>query len=150
MNIRSCFFGIASLIFMLDQLTKMVALSVLSSHRSIPVVKGFFHLSLVSNRGAAFGIFPGQRLLLIVFAVLVISIVVYYHFRLPRDRVLLNTSLGLILGGSLGNIFDRVFRGAVVDFIDFRFWPAFNVADASVNIGIAIILYCVLFKKEVV
>ena len=151
MNIRSYFFGIASLVFIFDQLTKLVVLSVLSFHRSIPVNKGFLYLSLVNNKGAAFGILAGQRLALIAFGLFVSALVIYFHFKLPKDKLFLHTSLALILGGSLGNIFDRVFRvGAVVDFIDFRFWPAFNVADISVNAGIAIMILCILLKKEII
>lgn len=122
-----------------DQITKAIALSALSDGRSRPVIEGVLHWTLQRNPGAAFGLF---RRAPVVFTILAIVITVVIVGMAPRVRDRLNgVALGLVLGGALGNLGDRLFRppgpfrGRVIDFIDFRVWPTFNLADAAVVVG---------------
>ncbi len=126
-----------------DQITKAIALSALDDGESIPVISGVWHWTLQRNPGAAFGIFQRAP---VVFTILAIAITVVIVAMTPRVRDRWNAlALGLVLGGALGNLGDRLFRppgpfrGRVIDFIDFRVWPTFNLADAAVVIGAAIL-----------
>lgn len=105
-------------------------------------------LTYVANTGAAFGIMPQQSLILVVVAFLVIGIVLFYQRYLPAGSLLINGALGLQLGGAVGNLIDRLRYGYVVDFIDVRVWPIFNVADFCISSGVALLAYFLLFSKQ--
>ncbi|MCX5751608.1 MAG: signal peptidase II [Candidatus Saganbacteria bacterium] len=141
------FYPLVGLVFCLDQLSKSFFSSFLSAGQSIPVINNLFHFTLVQNRGAAFGIFQGQAKPLLVIAICVALVVLFFHYRIKRDNYLVQTGLAFILGGSLGNICDRLRFAYVVDFLDFRFWPVFNVADTFINIGV-LLLVVYLFRSS--
>ena len=132
------------LVFSLDQITKAVVRHSLLLRESIPR-DGFFRITHTSNTGGAFGIFPDQTLFLILasFVGIAILLVIYRAYILPRFP--LRLSLGMQLGGALGNLIDRVRMGQVTDFFDVGPWPIFNVADASIVIGITIVAGLILF-----
>ena len=122
-----------------DQITKAIALASLDDGATRPVIDGVLHWTLQRNPGAAFGIFQRAPAL---FTVLAIVIVAFILAIAPRVKDTLNAvALGLVLGGALGNLVDRLFRppgpfrGRVIDFIDFRVWPTFNLADVAVVVG---------------
>jgi signal peptidase II len=136
-------------IVILDQLTKYFITQAFALGDSRPVIPGFLNLVLVYNKGAAFGMFSGigdgwRQILLTITIFLAVAFVVYLlvhdHFADSYSRV----ALGFILGGAVGNIIDRVRFGQVIDFVDVFFrqyhWPAFNVADSAICIGVAILL----------
>ena len=106
----------------------------------------FFAVSHIANDGGAFGIFGGQNTVLAVSAVVAIGVVVIYYFFPPLDHWLIRSGLALILGGAVGNLLDRIYQGHVTDFIDFIHFPAFNVADAAINVGVAAIVIALLFS----
>lgn len=142
------FFLIALLIVVADQLGKLWIRSNLAVGESVFEL-GFFRLTHVSNTGAAFGIFRGHTLPLTVVSCVGIALLLLYAFLFYRqfpqlDRWLAWTGLGLILGGTIGNLIDRLRLGYVTDFIDFGFWPAFNVADSAIVIGVIIFAYSLL------
>ncbi|MDD5237080.1 MAG: signal peptidase II, partial [Candidatus Omnitrophica bacterium] len=128
----------------LDQTTKFLALRNLAVNESIPVLKGIFHLTLVFNRGAAFGIFKNYTTFLIIASCATILFIVL-SLKESRKVNLVNISLSLILSGAIGNLIDRLRLGLVVDFLDFRVWPVFNVADSIITIG-ALLLAFSLFR----
>ena len=136
----------AALVVAVDRLTKWLILGWLRPGESYEVT-GFFELVLVYNRGAAFSVLadaPGwQRPFFIAVAVVVSAVVGAMLWRNPGKR-LLCAGLALILGGALGNLWDRVAIGAVVDFLDFHaygwHWPAFNVADSAISVGAALLI----------
>ena len=139
---------IALLIVVADQLGKLWIRSNLAVGESVFEL-GFFRLTHVSNTGAAFGIFRGHSLPLTVVSCVGIALLLLYAFLFYRqfpqlDRWLAWTGLGLILGGTIGNLIDRLRLGYVTDFIDFGFWPAFNVADSAIVIGVIIFAYSLL------
>ena len=140
-----------------DLMTKSLSETYLA-HKTIEVIPGLFNLVLVWNKGAAFGILAEapetvRKLMLVGSSVIAAVITSVYTFReynkLSKIEIL---SLALICGGSIGNLYDRLFLGQVRDFLDFYIkdyhWPAFNIADASITIGIALFLWYELFKKN--
>ena len=134
-------------VFILDRLTKHIFCNRLLYSETIPVIPNIFHLTLVRNKGAAFGLFNGRNIFFSVFTILaVIAITLFIRSREYKSRLML-VSLGLILGGALGNLFDRIVFGYVIDFLDFRVWPVFNLADSCITIGFALLAYQVVKRK---
>ncbi len=137
----------------LDQLTKWWILTgVMTPPQNIPVT-GFFNLVLVYNRGVSFGFLGGApswaTAALIIFALLLSVALCIWMWR--ADNLLLGTALGFVVGGAIGNVIDRFLHGAVVDFLDFHVagyhWPAFNVADSAITIGVVILIIDSLKSK---
>ncbi|MCB9800090.1 MAG: signal peptidase II [Candidatus Omnitrophica bacterium] len=154
------FYGVAFLILILDQLTKFIASLKLISGESFPVIENIFHLTLVHNKGIAFGFFYEHPLILLSLISLSILILAFFAFRHCSDRCRMfgegqTMNIGkhpdliafaFILGGAAGNWLDRIRYGAVIDFLDFRIWPVFNVADSAITVGVG--LYLIYFLKQ--
>ncbi|MDD5173855.1 MAG: signal peptidase II [Candidatus Omnitrophota bacterium] len=140
--------SISSLILLIDRLTKYILFRDLSEGESISVVPGIFHITLVLNSGAAFGLLKGRSAFFIVLTALVIVFICFYIIRGGCKDILTLIALGFILGGAAGNLIDRVLFGYVIDFLDFRIWPVFNIADASINIGAFILVIKLIFDKR--
>ena len=149
-------FGLAALIILLDQATKMLVVVGIPMYGSIAVIPGFFDLTHIYNTGGAFGFLAGKsslfrHLFFLTAAVIAMGMIVYLYLKTPQDYVFLRGGLSLILGGALGNVIDRVRIGKVVDFLDLHIqgmhWPAFNVADSAITVGIFIFIYHLFFKK---
>ncbi len=134
-----CYFIMLMVIFC-DQLIKTLIRSNFLLYQSIPLVSDVFHLTYVQNTGAGFGILAGRQNFFIIIAVLIIIGLLIYKYQAPDHR-LLDLALGLIIGGALGNVIDRIFLGYVVDYLDFRIWPVFNLADAMIVIGSGIFIF---------
>lgn len=142
----------------IDQVTKVQIMQTMRLHESIPVISEFFSLTYIRNPGAAFGILAssGQSFRLIFFgltSVFALGLLGMIFFRLRQDDWIGQLSIAGILGGAIGNLLDRVRFGEVIDFLDFYFngyhWPAFNVADAAISVGVFfLILHFALEKKE--
>jgi signal peptidase II len=117
--------------------------------QSFPFLGHVVYLAYVRNTGGAFSLLRGRSLLFIVVACLVLlAMLIFIRRILGMDRVW-TISLGLVAGGTLGNLIDRLrLGGSVVDFIDFRFWPVFNVADSAITIGMVILALKVILEKE--
>jgi signal peptidase II len=143
---RNVVFGsIGLLVILADQLSKTWIRVNLARGQSLFDV-GFFQLVYVHNTGAAFGIFQGHSLTLIIVALIGIVAVLLLVFVLHSrwsflDSMLVRSAIGLVIGGTIGNLIDRLRLGYVTDFIDFKVWPAFNIADFAVTVGIIIIAY---------
>ena len=132
-------------IFIFDQLTKYIVSQSIPLGGSIPIIKNIFHLTYVLNRGAAFGIFKNQVYFLIITAIVAVTFILINLNRKKTPRI--EIALSLILSGAVGNLIDRLRLGAVIDFLDFRIWPVFNIADTAITIGAILLAYSVLFKK---
>jgi signal peptidase II len=143
-------FIIVSIILSLDQLTKFLIIRNLSYNQSIPVIKGIFHLTLIHNRGAAFGVLKKQVSLFIITSIAAIALI-YFNLKKIGDKKfsIYSISLSLILAGALGNLIDRLFFGYVVDFLDFRIWPVFNMADSAITIGAILLGWSICIQKSV-
>lgn len=143
------------LILLLDQLSKYLACGYLASHGSQPVIPGIFHLTLVRNTGAAFGILKGGTYFFIAVSVLFIGIILLLEcrhrkacafFGLDPKDALVRLAFGMILGGACGNLVDRIRFSYVVDFLDLRVWPVFNIADSAITVGGCLIVLGMLRK----
>lgn len=139
-------FAVGFLVFLVDRITKILALNYLSGS-SLKVLPGIFHLTLVFNNGAAFGLLKGWNTFFIVMSLLIIGAIFLYIRTARAKDVLLSFAAGLILGGAAGNLVDRIYFAGVVDFLDFRIWPVFNVADSCVTAGIFLLIWRELSKK---
>jgi signal peptidase II len=135
------FFLIAAAVFTLDQTTKLIVRATLDPHETWPNGHWFVNIINVSNSGAAFGILQGQTVFLIATSLVGVAAIVLYYLYPPMEHGLLRVALGLQLGGAAGNLIDRVRTGEVTDFINFRHWPAFNVADSCISVGVVTILW---------
>ena len=147
---RWLFLGAAATVIVLDQITKTLVRTFLERGESWPDPDWILKLRHVTNSGAAFGILQDQTTFLIVMAFVgMIAIYLYYRFP-PFDHLIVPVAIGLMLGGAAGNLIDRIIHGRVTDFIDPMRFPAFNVADSAINMGIAIILigYLVIGHKQ--
>ena len=140
----------------LDQATKHLIARAVDLYESVPVIPGFFNITRIHNKGAIFGTFS-QTNNKLVFALLTtaslaaLTLVVYFFFKTPADDKLMKVALTLIMAGALGNQFDRLIRGHVIDFLDFyvgrAHWPFFNVADSCITIGACLMLF-ILFRRK--
>lgn len=136
-----------------DQATKALVTAGLGKNQSVEVVPGILNLVHYHNPGAAFGVLTGSGLLGTVFLVLVtlVALVVLAILIRKSSDVLSVFALSLITGGAVGNLIDRLRLGAVVDFLDFHIgpyhWPAFNVADSAISVGVALALYAFYFRE---
>jgi signal peptidase II len=138
---------IAAAIIVLDQVTKVVVDLALEPGeawlRDSPV-----RIVHVRNTGSAFGLFPNQTLFLTVASFIAIVFMVWYYRQAQRPALPVVISFGLLLGGAIGNLLDRVRHSFVVDFIDFRVWPVFNAADASISIALILLLTHMLLTQR--
>lgn len=149
-------FFIAILVVVFDQVSKLLLSRNLPLNSSIPVIKDFFHLTLVHNTGIAFGALKDNSRIILLVTVVGVGLIIYSMKKdLFTPKLTLNSktllirklSIGFILGGAVGNMIDRLRFGYVVDFLDFRIWPVFNLADSCITIG-AVILFWNLFISQ--
>ena len=140
---------IALVIFTMDQVTKAMVEASIPLHDARNIVPGLLQLTHVKNRGAAFGIFAdspseGKLTLLVFLSILALGVVMTLLWRNQPHARRMGLGLAMILGGAVGNLFDRLVHGSVVDFVYFHlgsyFWPAFNVADAAIVVGVGLML----------
>ena len=153
---RKYHFLIALLIVLSDRVAKWVVQAQISLHDNINIIPGFFRLTHVENRGAAFGLFaesPSEWkvTVLVLFSLVALVIVSALLWKNSHAMTTTGVGLALILGGALGNLWDRLLSGHVVDFLDFYIgsyhWPAFNVADSAIVIGALLLVAEILFSK---
>ena len=135
-------FIIACLVVAADQIGKYAISHSMILNQSVPVIPGFFHITYILNKGAAFGFLENKRWLFVAVAAGLFVLCVIFRRYLPQSN-LVYTGVGFLLGGALGNAVERFFFGAVTDFFDFRIWPVFNVADIGIVVGVFLLLvYC--------
>ena len=142
-------FVLGIIIFVIDQLAKGYITASMRLGQSIPVVNDYFYITYVVNPGAAFGIFENQRLFFIIVALLFVAAIVFFRKKILKENTLFQWGVGLLMGGAIGNLYDRLQNGLVIDFFDFRFWPVFNIADVAICIGAAFIMFDVCFRRGV-
>lgn len=131
----------------LDQLTKMWVTANMQLGQSLPP-DGIVRLTYIRNSGVAFGLFPNQTFIITLAAIAGLVVLLIYYRLSPFRNIYTYFGLGFILGGSSGNLIDRIRQGYVTDFIDFRVWPVFNTGDSAVVLGTGLMLYYFLFKYK--
>ena len=147
MNKKYAFvFSVALIIVLLDQLTKLLIRNNFQLNQSIPIIENIFHFTYLTNTGSAFGMFKDLNLFFILFSIAVAIGILYFMKGIKQNEKMMQLAFGLLFGGTIGNLIDRIALGSVVDFLDFRIWPVFNVADSAVTISV-IILIILLWKK---
>lgn len=137
---------IALIVVALDQYTKALAVAKLKT-QTVPILENIFHLTYVENTGAAFGMFKNANTVFIVVISIIITGILIALFKMKLNSKLIKISVALILGGAVGNLMDRISRGFVVDFLDFRLinFPVFNIADSCIVVGAILICIFVIF-----
>lgn len=161
-NINSIYKGyiqlliITLVLLLLDQTTKYYILKTIPLFDSIPVIPGFFNITHIHNTGGAFGVFADghpllRKILFIFISSAAIVVILFLYHKSLKSYSFLSIGLALIFSGAIGNMIDRVRFGKVVDFLDFYIgslhWPAFNIADSAITIGMGIFVYYILLKK---
>lgn len=138
---------IAIATFILDQYSKFLIMANMSRGQSIPVIENIFHITYIHNPGAAFGLLANKTSFFVAVSLLVVAGAVIFYWKTRPMGKTMSLALGLVVGGSLGNLADRIRFGEVVDFFDFRVWPVFNVADSAIVVG-AGLLVILLWRSE--
>ncbi|MCI5163794.1 MAG: signal peptidase II [Candidatus Electrothrix sp. AX5] len=151
------FFIIMALVVVGDQLSKLWILENFALYDSTAIIPGFFNLTFLRNSGAAFGMLSDMPLLwrqifFISIAVVALVALIVMQRKMGRENIWYTLALSFIGGGAVGNVIDRVLYGSVVDFLDVYIgkyhWPAFNVADSGITVGVTIFLLLQVFEKE--
>jgi signal peptidase II len=144
----------AAIVIFLDQVTKEIVRRTVAINGKIEIIRGYFEISYAENTGAAFGMFQGQNRIFIIVGLAAIGFIILYY-RQFRENIWMRISLGLLMGGALGNLIDRVVFHYVTDFIrvrwwlmHLRWWPAFNIADASVFVGAAMLIVGMIKRSK--
>lgn len=148
--------AVALLVLAADQISKALVVARLALGQSVdlaPWLAPVFSITRTANTGASFGLFQGTSDILAIIAVAVVVVILLYYRQVPPGQWPLRAVLGLQLGGALGNLADRLTRGAVVDFIDVNFWPLrdwpiFNVADAAIVAGVALLGLMMVLERR--
>ena len=142
---------ISVILFIIDQISKLLVIKYIDINHSIELIRNFFYLTYTHNEGAAFSILTGQRIFLIVIAITILVILFNYIRKNKTKNKVETVAFSLIIGGSLGNLIDRIIRGYVVDFLDFKIfgynYPIFNIADTFIVVGVFLLLI-LTFRKE--
>ncbi|MFH1503958.1 MAG: signal peptidase II [Candidatus Omnitrophota bacterium] len=120
------------------------------SFQSIPVIKNIFHITVVFNKGAAFGVLQGKTPFLTYIGVGFILIFLFIVKKESKKNLLFLIACGLVLGGAVSNLYDRVFLGFVVDYLDFRIWPVFNLSDSCITVGAFLLLWDSYRKPKII
>lgn len=138
------FLWLTLFVFVIDMVTKFAIVFKFGFSQSVSLLP-FLSITHIGNYGAAFGLFFGQRWPLIAIALVICLFLIRFLYKNPAKDYLNNIGFSLVLGGAFGNLFDRLYRGYVIDFLDFHLgrwhYPAFNIADSAVCIGVAVLLF---------
>ncbi len=145
------------LVLVLDQITKVLVVNSFQLYESYEIIPGFFSLTYLTNKGAAFGFLAGvdaawRHYFFLTLASVALVLLGVAWYRMRKDHPFYGPALALIAGGAIGNVIDRVRLGAVVDFLDFyiagHHWPAFNVADSAITVGVALFLVANFLEEK--
>ena len=142
------------IIVLIDQITKFYIASNFELYQSIEIIRGFFNITYIRNSGVAFGMFSNlkgsfiQIVFIAIYIIAIISILILYRETHGYSHI----ALSLIFSGAIGNLIDRIFRGEVVDFMDFHWqnyhWPAFNVADSCITVGVGLLMISIIISNQ--
>ena len=152
MNHKKIIYSLLSIVFILDQIIKLLIMKFIHENQIITIIPNFFSLTFVKNTGAAFSILEGKTSLLIIISVFFITLIHEYIKKENNITKLSSISYGLILGGVFGNLIDRIIYKSVIDFLSFKFFgysfPIFNFADMCITIGILLLIIDIIKEKE--
>ena len=132
----------------MDQIIKHLIQTTIPYGHSIPLLGNFLKLTHIRNTGAAFSLFTGYSSYLVIIGAIIVCVLIYFHYHASRKDLFVQSALAFILGGSLGNLSDRIFHSYVVDYVHFYFCPIFNLADVMINVGIVMLILHLIQKGE--
>lgn len=135
-------------LLLIDQLVKFFLIHSLRPNESIPVIKGVFHITLVFNSGCAFGLFRNQPSIFFLLISSVCVVFLVYFFKRLEDNLFGKLAAILLISGAATNLIDRLRFGYVVDFLDFRVWPVFNLGDTAITIGTIMFIVNFFFRPQ--
>jgi signal peptidase II len=138
-------FYLPLVIIIFDQLTKYLITHFMQLHQSIPIIKNIFHLTYVSNTGTLFGMFQNANSIFIWLMLITIGAILYFYDKFDKNEAIV---FALVVGAAIGNLIDRLFHGFVIDFLDFKIWPVFNVADIVVSCSVVFLLIYMFLKRD--
>ena len=141
---KTLFIGVIAL----DQFLKAKVTSSMVLGESVPVIENFFHFTYILNPGAAFGILPNQRIFFLVAGGVLLVLAAYFYPKINKKDTLSKFGAIILVSGATANLIDRVQSGLVIDFLDFRGFPVFNIADVAIVLGMFVMVYVILFKME--
>lgn len=133
------------LLITIDQLIKYLVINNLSLGSSISIINNFFYMTYIRNTGIAFGLFQNNNIFMIIVISIIVILLLFFYKKEKNKHFTLSIAIMLIISGALGNLIDRIFRGYIVDYLNFRFWPAFNLADSLVVIGSILLGFFIIF-----
>lgn len=140
------------IIFILDQISKLIVMKSLNLNESVKIIGNFFKLTYTHNNGAAFGIFGGKIIFILIISLIILGYLLYELFKNKKNSIYMNISLVMIIGGLLGNLLDRIYFGYVRDFIDFIIFnydaPIFNIGDIFIVLGAILFFISVLLEEK--
>ena len=140
---------VVSFVILSDRLAKVFITQRTQEAQGFPVIPGFFHITRVNNTGAAFGILKdSQNILILISALFILGILAWWSKNSHRPLSPMIFGWSLVLAGAASNLYDRVCYGYVIDFLDFRIWPVFNLADTSICVGIFLVFFDFLSKSR--
>lgn len=142
------FYLIAIIWLLFDQVSKYYVMNHFVLGESLPVIQNVFHFTYIINRGAAFGMLTNQRWFFLAVALVLIIVYGIYRKQVNNGPLVLRIGSALLISGAIGNGIDRYILHGVVDFLDFRIWPIFNIADIGICIGVVCIIYYLLTSKH--
>jgi signal peptidase II len=147
---------ISGFVVIVDQITKWVVTKSITLYDVVVLIPGFFNLVHVQNTGGAFGVFAGQQnvfqsMLFVLVTIVAMCLILYLYKNTPSQYPIFSFGLTLIFGGAIGNMIDRIRFGRVTDFLDLYIgdlhWPAFNIADSAISVGMIIFAFYIIFRK---
>ena len=141
-------FFIALFVFFMDQIIKFYVLKYLYLGQEISVIKNIFSITFVANKGVAFGLFSNSNFPFVLISIAVLVCITLVFISLGKARFWIKIAYGLILGGALSNMLDRIRLGEVIDFLDFHIWPVFNIGDSAICVGVGIFVLNILKNKS--
>lgn len=144
------FWIIGILVLLIDRITKYLVVENMQLGEAIPIIKDFFYITYIKNSGAAFGLLAQKTVFFILVTIAILLVIIYLNYSFARKDRLLSSTFGLVFGGAVGNLIDRVQSGLVIDFIDFRgIWPyIFNAADSAIVIGMLLLAWQIIISDK--
>ena len=140
---------IAAFVALLDQIIKYSVVNNIKPHGTVSIISGVLNITYVENRGVAFGMFTDMRWIFVALTALMIFAIIFYMFKKRPDGKFFYIVAGLIIGGGLGNLYDRIVNGYVIDYISLSFFPPVcNFADYCITVGVILLIFYVLFKPS--
>ena len=152
MKNKNFIYTISMFFLLLDQLIKLIVTKNMELFQEIKIIKNFFSIYYIKNKGAAFSIMGNQTILLILISIICLLFLKNYIKKLKQPSKLTIVSLGIMIGGILGNLFDRLFYKEVIDYLSFNFFgysfPVFNLADIGITVGAALLIITILLDEK--